>query len=89
MTIHVPIKDAKNRLSALVRSAQGGERIAITRNGQHVADIVAPAPRKGGFDFEAFNRWKTQMGIDKLVTYVAPDFDDPLPDSVWCPEDED
>jgi prevent-host-death family protein len=89
MGIEVPIKAAKNQLSALVREAELGRTSVITRNGKPVADIVPHVAKKGGFDFEALKRWKKERGIDKLVTYVAPDFDDPLPDSFWFPEDED
>jgi len=34
MNMHVSIKDAKDRLSELVRSAERGETAVITRNGQ-------------------------------------------------------
>jgi prevent-host-death family protein len=89
MGIEVPIKAAKNQLSALVREAELGRTSVITRNGKPVADIVPHVAKKGGFDFEALKHWKKERGIDKLVTYVAPDFDDPLPDSFWFPKDED
>lgn len=77
MTIHVPIKEAKNRLSELVRSLEDGAQVVITRNGKPVADLV-PHERTGGVDFEALDRWKKERGIDRVFTYVAPDFDDPL-----------
>jgi prevent-host-death family protein len=89
MGIEIPIKSAKNQLSALVRDAEQGRTSVITRNGKPVADIVPHVvKKKGGFDFEALKRWKKERGIEKLVTYVAPDFDDPLPDSFWFPEDD-
>ncbi len=44
----VSIAEAKNRLPELVRAAEGGERIVITRHGKPVAQITpAPAPRRG------------------------------------------
>ncbi len=78
MTIHVPIKEAKNRLSELVRLMESGERVVITRHGEPAFEIVKP--QKGGVDFEAYDRWKKENGIRDLVTYIADDFDDPLPE---------
>lgn len=75
----VPIKHAKDQLVDLVRKAEQGESVVITRNGVPVADLV-PHMRKGGLNFEGFERWKAENGITgPIVTYVAPDFDDELP----------
>lgn len=79
MTIHVSIKEAKNRLSELVRLLEGGERVVITRNGKPVADVV-PHRASGGLDLAGFERWKQENGVDRIVTYIPPDFDDPLPE---------
>ena len=39
---------------------------------------------KGGIDLEAglrrLEEFKRELGIDRIVTYIAPDFDDPLPE---------
>jgi prevent-host-death family protein len=75
---HVSIKQAKDTLPALVREVEGGERVVITRNGKPVAEVV-PHKRRGGTDWEALERWKKERGVDRIVTYIAPDFDDPLP----------
>jgi prevent-host-death family protein len=75
----VSIKEAKNRLTELARLAEKGETVVITRNGKPVADLV-PHKKKGGLDFEALERFKKERGIDKIVTHVSPDFDDPLPE---------
>lgn len=86
MGYEVPIKEAKNRLSELVRAAESGQTAIITRNGKPVADIVPHIEKKGGVDFEAIARWREENG-GPLVVYVAPDFDDPLPDEFWFPDD--
>lgn len=79
MTIHVPIKEAKSRLSELVRCMEGGERVIITRRGEPVFEMVAP--RRGGIDFEALDRWKEQRGLPQhIVGPIPKDFDDPLPE---------
>jgi prevent-host-death family protein len=76
---YIPIKDAKNRLTEVIRQVEAGEAVTITRNGVPVADIV-PHVKKTGVDFEAGDRWLRSMGVDSLVEYIAPDFDDPLPE---------
>ena len=80
MTIHVSIKEAKNRLSELVRCVEKGEQVVLTRRGEVVAELKSPEPAKGGFDFAGLERWKKERGIDKIVTFIASDFDDPLPE---------
>jgi len=43
----VSIAEAKNRLSQLVRAAEGGESVVITRHGRPVAQLTpAPARRR-------------------------------------------
>jgi antitoxin (DNA-binding transcriptional repressor) of toxin-antitoxin stability system len=78
MTIHVSIKDAKNRLSELVRCFEDGERVVITRNGEPVFEMAPP--RRGGVDFEALDRWKRERGLTTIFGDVPADFDDPLPE---------
>ena len=80
MTMHVSIKDAKNRLSDLVRSVEKGERVVVTRHGRPVAEIGPPSAPKGGLNLEALDRWRKERGGKAIVTYIAPDFDDPLPE---------
>jgi prevent-host-death family protein len=75
----VSIKQAKNEFTQLARKAEAGETITVTRNGQPVCDIV-PHKKKGGIDWKAGERFLRERGIDKLFSYVAPDFDDPLPE---------
>jgi prevent-host-death family protein len=75
----VSIKDAKNRFPELARAAEGGEAITVTRNGKPVCEIV-PCKKRGGLDLEAGEAYKRKHGITKFFSYVAPDFDDPLPE---------
>ncbi|HTQ15345.1 MAG TPA: type II toxin-antitoxin system prevent-host-death family antitoxin [Rhizomicrobium sp.] len=76
----VSIKEAKNRFTELVRLAEKGETVTITRNGTRVAELTAPKKKKGGIDWEAADRFLAERGVDRLFTYIAPDFDDPLPE---------
>jgi prevent-host-death family protein len=76
---HVSIKEAKDRLPALLREVESGTRLVITRNGKPVAEVVPHSEAKG-LSWETLQEWKKELGVDKLVTYIAPDFDDPLPE---------
>lgn len=79
MTINVPIKEFKNRVSELTRLFEDGERIVVTRNGKPVFELAAP--RKGGIDLDALDRWKEARGLPQSVVGPLPsDFDDPLPE---------
>lgn len=75
---HFSIKEAKDKLPALVRAVEAGEQVVITRNGKPVAEVI-PHKRKGGIDFEGFRKWKKENGIDQFVGPIPDDFDDPLP----------
>lgn len=75
---HVSIREAKDKLPALVRAVEAGEQVVITRNGKPVAEVI-PHKRKGGIDFEGFRKWKKENGIDQFVGPIPDDFDDPLP----------
>lgn len=86
----VAIKDAKNRLSELAREVEAGETIIVTRNGKpSFAMTEPPAERKGGLNWEGLRKAKKELGITQVFSYVAPDFDDPLPeDFLITPEAE-
>lgn len=44
---HVSVSEAKTHLTALVRRAEGGEDVVLTRNGRAVARITASPARSG------------------------------------------
>lgn len=75
----VSLKQAKDQLAEIVRRAEAGEIITITRHGKPVVEIARPK-KKGGIDWEAGERWLKERGIEDPFPYVAPDFDDPLPE---------
>jgi prevent-host-death family protein len=87
----ISVKDGKNRFSELVRAAEGGETITVTRNGEPVCDIV-PHRKTGGTNWEAGEAYLKSLGVDRLVSWISPDFDDPLPEDFLItplPEDFD
>ena len=51
--MNISIKDAKNQLSELVRRAEAGEIVTITRNGKPVVDLSLHAPKPKGINWEA------------------------------------
>ena len=78
--MNISIKDAKNKFSEIIRRAEAGEQIVVTRDGKPVADVVPHVPKKGGIDWEALAQWKRENGIERFVAYIPADFDDPLPE---------
>lgn len=76
---HVSIKEAKDHLPALVRAAEQGERVVITRNGKPVAEVIRHQ-KTGGIDFEALRAWKKRKGYTRVAGPIPEDFDDPLPE---------
>jgi prevent-host-death family protein len=88
----VSIKDGKNHFPELVRKAENGETITITRNGTPVAELNPAKKRKGGIDWEAGERFLRERGIKRKKGWISPDFDDPLPEDFLItplPEDFD
>lgn len=78
MTI-VTLEDAGPRLTELARLVEDGETVTVTRDGKPVLDLV-PHRRKGGLDYQAARRFLDARGITDPIPYIAPDFDDPLPE---------
>ena len=78
----VPIKEAKATLTELIRAAEAGERIVLTRHGKPVADLVphqatvVEKPMSLMDRYEAYHKANPRKGIG----WVADDFDDPLPE---------
>lgn len=75
----VSIKDAKNRLTELARQVEKGETIVVTRNGKPVLDLVPHQPKRG-LRLEAVDEFKKRHGLQSIVTFLAEDFDAPLPE---------
>jgi prevent-host-death family protein len=76
----ISVKEAKNQLTNLLRRVEAGEKITVTRDGQPVVDLVKHVPRKRGLNWEALRAFKKEHGIEKVVEWISPDFDDPLPE---------
>ena len=64
----VSIAEAKNRLSQLVRAAEGGESVVITRHGRPVAQLM-PAPVR---------RRKVRLGGMRGRIRLLPGWDKPI-----------
>ena len=70
----ISIAEAKNRLSQLVRAAEGGESVVITRHGRPVAQLI-PAPvrhRKVRLDgmrgrIRLLPGWDKPIDIDRFL----------------------
>jgi prevent-host-death family protein len=75
----INLKQAKDQFAELVRRAEAGETIVVARHGKPVVQIVAHK-KKGGVNYEAGKRFLESRGIKDPFPYIAPDFDDPLPE---------
>ena len=74
MTKLFNIYEAKTQLSALVEQAARGEEIVIAKAGKPMAKLVP---------FDAPPLQPRNFGQKLLgITYIAPDFDAPLPDDI-------
>lgn len=62
------VGEAKARFSALVKQAESGEEIVVTRSGVPVARIAPIKPAKERF-----------FANDEGLGFIAEDFNDPLP----------
>jgi prevent-host-death family protein len=84
----IPIKEAKNRLTQVVRQVEAGVPVTITRNGLPVVDMV-PHVKKGGIDFERGDAYLRSLGVDRSIAWISPDFDDPLPEDFLITPEKD
>jgi prevent-host-death family protein len=77
----VSIREAKNRLTELAREVEAGERIVVTRNGKPVMELVQTAALEhGGIDYAAGDAYLVSRGVVRTPAWIAPDFDEPLPE---------
>ena len=58
-----------------------GETVVIAHNGRLVFDLV-PHRKNSGLRLEAIAGFKRKYGIDEIFSYVADDFDAPLPEDI-------
>lgn len=70
MTESVNIHDAKTHLSRLIERVEAGEEIVLARGGRPVARLVPLRVRTQ----------PRRLGIWEGQVWIAPDFDDPIPE---------
>lgn len=75
----VSLDSAETDLTDLARRAEAGETIVLTRAGRPVAEL-GPPRRRGGIDLEAGEAFLRAAGIVRRPGFIAPGFDDPLPE---------
>jgi prevent-host-death family protein len=69
--MEVNVHEAKTHLSRLLRRVAAGEEIVIARAGRPIARLVPIRPGR-----------IRELGIDRGLFEVPPDFDAPLPEEV-------
>jgi antitoxin (DNA-binding transcriptional repressor) of toxin-antitoxin stability system len=81
--MEVTLEQAKRDLEALVARCAAGENVVLTRDGVAVARIAGIANGAAQHDANGAGRGESQRrwGFGRgVITYVAPDFDEPLED---------
>lgn len=76
----VSIKSGKDHFPELVRKAEEGETITITRNGTPVAQLIAAEKKSYAIDWDAGEAFLKRHGVKRIASWISPDFDDPLPE---------
>ncbi len=61
--MNIPVSEAKAKFSEIVRRAEAGEEIVLTRNGKEVARLSGPRTRR-------------RLGQFRGQVWMAPDFDE-------------
>jgi prevent-host-death family protein len=74
----VNIHTAKTTLSKLIAAVEDGEEVVIARAGKPVARLVAAKKKKA----KSKPRFDRTPGFMKGKIWIAPNFDDPLPDNI-------
>lgn len=65
------VAEAKAHLSALIKRAEGGEEVVVTRSGTPVVKFVPAKPGR-----------KRSFSNDEGLGFVSEDFDAPLPTEI-------
>jgi prevent-host-death family protein len=76
---HVSLTEMQQRLEELANAVEAGETVVVTRDGRPILDLVPHRVGKG-LNWAALEAFKKERGIERFVTYIADDFDDPLPE---------
>jgi antitoxin (DNA-binding transcriptional repressor) of toxin-antitoxin stability system len=77
--IHVSLTEMQQRFEELAGAVEAGETVVVTRDGRPILDLVPHRVGKG-LNWAALDAFKKERGIERFVTYIADDFDDPLPE---------
>ena len=64
------LRDAKAHLSKLIRDAQNGERVVITKHGEPVVELVR-CNMRGGIDFDRLEADRRRLGIKEATPEEA------------------
>lgn len=69
--MNVSVAEAKAKFSELIKRAEAGEEIVVTRHGKAVARVMPPEPEQ---------EMLPRIGALKGKIWIADDFDAPLDD---------
>ena len=90
MTQTITIKELLENAGKLLTSLGESDEIIVSDGNKPVAKISAPPPPSPADPLDlSFDPSKPrEFGFWAGKVWVAPDFDDPLPDSFWLGEDQ-
>ena len=71
--IRVGVEEFRSGLASFIEKVGQGQTVVVTADGREVGRFVPPAGAVGG---------TLPWGLLKGKIWIAPDFDDPLPDDV-------
>jgi antitoxin (DNA-binding transcriptional repressor) of toxin-antitoxin stability system len=71
----ISVTKAKAQFTSVIRAAEGGETLLISRDGKTVAEIHPPNPVKA-IDWEAGDRYWRDRGIDPTGIILPDDFNE-------------
>lgn len=74
--MEVGVREAKTRLSELVRAARNGERVIITAHGRPTVELVR-CDRRGGIDFARLEVARRAIGLDGDRERWSEELDEP------------
>lgn len=80
---HIPARDLRNDVSAVLRRVEGGERLRVTVSGRPVAEMrpLPVRPRSLPWDvlFTDYEKWQADPGLAAELSALSSETTDDLP----------
>ena len=80
--IRVGVAEFQSGLASFIEKVGQGQTVVVLADGREVGRFVPPAAGEAGERADVEERRPLPWGLLKGKVWIAPDFDDPLPDDV-------